>query len=244
MSKALPNHTIFVEGPEDSQFLRELMREWYHMKVTRPEAEKKTAEQEKSGKAGAGEFTDFMHCGGKTQFEKNAPAFQDSTLQGLTNIVFLDADSLQKDETVGGLDKTIELCLSLQVKHNITVSKAFIFPNTILDVENKTVIKRGDETGDLETILHHIAVERRLLECWEKYEECVRNNAHEEEKKYQPPGTKTKFYAYSEAVLRNADNAGGARRQYRNDFWNLDPNQLYLQRLRTFLDEIVLPSSE
>jgi hypothetical protein len=237
--KALKTATIFVEGPEDARFLRDVVEKWYGIKLTLPPEKvsgEKKQDEEKQNELQMGEIADFVYCGGKSNIAMMSPTFQHSSvIMGLQNILFLDADSLAKDEHLGGLDNTLSYIERLKIKHFITIDKAFIFPNTIVFNQE---IRRG-ETGDMETILEQIVVERSLLACWKAYEECIEASAIAEQKRYQAPKAKTKFYAYTEAVLRNADKAGGSRRSYQNKFWNLDPNQPYLKVLKEFLDSII-----
>lgn len=243
--KRLAHVSIFVEGAEDSRFLQEVIQKWYHIKVSRPESSTQEANRNDSEKMPeireqAGEQTDILHIGGKTKIAKAIQAFQENNANGLQNILFLDADSVQKDEQWGGVRNTRAYLNHIRDVHKIVIDKAYIFPNC-------TEVERDDEDteGDLETILEHIAVEKTLLSCWDGYVSCIAQSAVSEKKMYKAPGSKTKFYAYTEAVLRNADDAGGSRRKYQNAFWNLDPNiaQLgglrYLNPLKDFLDTII-----
>lgn len=228
--KVLKHVSLFVEGPEDSRFLQDVIFAWYGVKVTVP-PEANNNRYNAGEKTTAGELTDIIHCGGKSNIAKTAPIFTHSrNIMGFQNILFLDADSPEKDEQIGGLKNTSAYIKRLVNQHSIVIDKVFIFPNN------------EAETGDLETILEQIAVEKSLFDCWKQYEFCIAQNALVEGKEYRAPSAKTKLYAYTEAVLRNPDKAGGARRKYNNKFWNLNPddNLPHLQALKTFLDSIFL----
>ena len=89
----------------------------------------------------------------------------------------------------------------------------FLFPN---DKEN----------GELETLLAQIAVDRKLIECFESYENCIVG--------YEKPVNKSKIYAHLDALLphNNKDNnrkdlIQAANRNYQNvAHWQLDHNYL------------------
>ena len=100
----------------------------------------------------------------------------------------------------------------------------FLFPN---DKDN----------GELETLLAQIAVERKLIECFESYEKCIEG--------YEKPVNKSKIFAYLDALLphNNKDNnkkdlIQEANRNYRNtDHWKLDHD--YLNPLKEFLSKFI-----
>ena len=100
----------------------------------------------------------------------------------------------------------------------------FLFPN------NKN-------NGELETLLAEIAVDRKLIGCFEGYEKCIEG--------YEAPVTKSKIFAYLDALLPhiNKDNnkkdlIQEANRNYRNAaHWNLSHD--YLNPLKDFLTKYI-----
>ena len=88
-------------------------------------------------------------------------------------------------------------------------------------------------TGNLETMLCEIAVDRKILSCFEEYEACIKG--------YEAPVLKSKVFAYLDAVLPERNKKGNkndliqpVNRDYRNPaHWNL--HHEYLQPLHDFL---------
>ena len=105
-----------------------------------------------------------------------------------------------------------------------TSIELFLFPN------NK-------DNGELETLLAQIAVDRKLIDCFESYEKCIEG--------YEKPVNKSKIFAYLDALLphNNKDNnkkdlIQDANRNYKNrDHWKLDTD--YLNPLKEFLSQFI-----
>jgi hypothetical protein len=104
-------------------------------------------------------------------------------------------------------------------RYNIPVN-LFLFPNNSLN-------------GNLETMLSVIAFDRKLIGCFEAYEQCIQG--------YQLPVVKAKIYSYLYALLEPKYKQGGKddllkdeNRNYRNRaHWDL--HHPYLKPLHDFL---------
>ena len=104
----------------------------------------------------------------------------------------------------------------------------FLFPN------NK-------DKGTLEDLLENIIVDKNqpIFDCWNDYENCLRNKKIEGRKKpLTVPAKKTKIYGYLEALLEKTDaekkKIKESNRDYKNkEHWNLDAD--YLNPLKDFL---------
>ena len=100
--------------------------------------------------------------------------------------------------------------------------KLFLFP------DNKS-------NGALESLLIRIAVETKIVQCFEMYESCI--------SEYQSPVLKSKVFAYLDALLPAGNKKGDKNdliqeknRNYRiPEFWDLHDESL--QELRTFLQD-------
>lgn len=89
-------------------------------------------------------------------------------------------------------------------------------------------------TGNLETMLCEVAVEKQILTCFDAYETCISIS-------YKTPVIKAKIFAYLDALLPDKNTRGGGSdliqphtRNYRNAaHWDL--HNEYLQPLKDFL---------
>lgn len=101
--------------------------------------------------------------------------------------------------------------------------KLFLFPSNI-------------GNGALENLLCDIAIERKIIDCFENYQECING--------YEAPVTKSKVYAYLDALLPanqkksdKKDMLKEENRNYRNTHhWNLKHNTL--NSLKDFLSPL------
>ncbi|MGC4035243.1 MAG: hypothetical protein QM764_04720 [Chitinophagaceae bacterium] len=95
----------------------------------------------------------------------------------------------------------------------------------------------NSSSGNLESLLCEIAVERKIITCFENYEICING--------YETPVIKSKVFAYLDALLpaKNKKNDSidliqEKNRNYKNkDHWNLRHD--YLNSLRDFFQNIV-----
>lgn len=130
---------------------------------------------------------------------------------GKKTILILDADN--------DFEKRKNEVLTDFMNYKIPIN-LFLFPNNI-------------DNGNLETLLAQVAVERKLIDCFETYEKCITG--------YQLPANKSKIFAYLDALLppKNKKNdkhdlIQEANRNYANKaHWDL--NHDYLLPLNQFL---------
>lgn len=131
-------------------------------------------------------------------------------------IVILDADN---DYNM----RQSEVAKDFQEK-NIPIN-LFLFPN-------------NNQTGSLENLLCKIAVENKLMQCFEAYENCIEG--------YETPVIKSKVFAYLDALLPKKNKRNDrhdliqeANRNYRNPaHWNL--HHVYLQPFHQFLSPLFI----
>jgi hypothetical protein len=100
--------TIFVEGDNDELFLRQLIEEWYKVKL---------------GKQG--EIGGIIILGGHNEQYKKATTFQTSIDQGYKNIVFEDADLIKDNR---GFTNVCKLLEDQKQKYAMNFDY-FLFPN-------------------------------------------------------------------------------------------------------------------
>lgn len=130
---------------------------------------------------------------------------------GKQTILILDADN-------DFARRQAEIIRDFQ-RYNIPVH-LFLFPN-------------NSSNGNLENLLTEIATDRKLIECFEGYETCIEG--------YQLPISKSKIYAYLDALLPAKNKKNNRKdliepenRNYRNlAHWNL--HHEHLQPLHNFL---------
>lgn len=129
------------------------------------------------------------------------------------SILILDADSdfeARKMEVLSDFEK-----------FGIPI-KLFLFPN-------------NQAQGSLETLLCEIAVEKKIISCFEAYEKCITG--------FQSPVIKSKIFAYLDALLPSNQKKGNSidlisekNRDYRNaHHWDL--NNAFLDPLKAFLQQ-------
>ena len=133
-----------------------------------------------------------------------------------TTILILDADT--------DFNSRREEILNDFAGYEVPIS-LFLFPN-------------NNSAGSLETILCEIAIEITIINCFENYEACIVG--------YEPPVTKSKVFAYLDALLpanrKKNDHNDLIQEKNRNyrvaAHWNL--NHAHLQALREFLNQFIL----
>jgi len=139
------------------------------------------------------------------------PLISQSKNEGKQVILVLDADN--------DFAKRQREVLTDFESYNIPV-KLFLFPN-------------NNNAGNLEILLTEIAVERKLMQCFEAYEACITG--------YESPVIKSKVFAYLDALLPTKNKKNNkqdliqeANRNYQNPaHWNL--HHQYLQPFHDFL---------
>jgi hypothetical protein len=136
---------------------------------------------------------------------------QESSDRGHAIIMIVDADAdfnQRQQEVLADFER------------NNTSVALFLFPNS-------------QHAGNLETLLTEIAVDKKLLQCFEAYEQCIIG--------YESPVIKSKIFAYLDALLPANLKKGNTKdmiqeknRNYRNkNHWKLDDD--YLNPLKDFL---------
>ena len=101
-----------------------------------------------------------------------------------------------------------------------------------LPVDHYFLVPNHGDSGCLETLLERISIprHRHIYECFENYEDCVRNASSE----YVTPDMKAKIYAYCEALgIETNPN----KRDY-NDAAHWDLDSCHLDPLKTFLAKL------
>lgn len=186
---------IYVEGIADLKFLKDFIE--YHFF-----AKKDLGKIDKTKQ----EFISLEHnfliksLDGKNNLKNSLTNIKQYYDLGDTIILIFDADK-SYEEGLNEITKDLE-------KHNILNCKIFLFPN------NK-------DSGSLEDLLLLIMKDKEILKCFEVYEKCL----SEKSQTYTLPATKTKIYAYLEALLnRNSkENIKEHKRDYKNQIhWSLD----------------------
>ena len=130
-------------------------------------------------------------------------------------ILILDADTLSNG---GGFEERKKQIENILKEKKVQQYDLFLFPN------NK-------DDGDLETLLEESInlKHKKLLECFENYEKCIREN--NPGNLYQTPNRKSKMYAYIHAFKFIKKDWHFDEKEY----WNLDSE--YLKALKGFLSE-------
>lgn len=156
----------------------------------------------------------FYRLDGWSGYKKGGVALPDYALKADDDfeiITMLDADISPKErrkEVLADFER-------LGIKSHL-----FLFPN-------------DEAAGEIENVLVQIAVDRKLISCFERYEKCIEG--------YQKPVNKAKVYAYLDALLEpnkkknnKKDFIEEGNRDYRNKVhWDL--HHEYLNPLNEFL---------
>ena len=117
----------------------------------------------------------------------------------------------------------------------------------LLDIKNKNnvdfylfLLPNNSDNGTLETLLMNIINPNNeaILECWQRYEQCLKSKSSIIGKELTLPAIKTKVYAYLEALLddtkKGKEGIKESKRYYKNtNLWKLDSQ--YILPLKEFL---------
>ena len=147
---------------------------------------------------------------------------------GNRNVIIFDADT---PENNGGYAKRKAEIETIKKEQGVNFD-LFLFPN-------------NSSNGDFELLLENIInpEHKVLLDCFEKYEVCVKNSKTNSELTYKLPIRKAKIYSYIDAFPKS-------RRQnerFKNGDWFFDNetywklNDKYLDNLKHFLEQITTP---
>lgn len=171
----------------------------------------------KIGKLGSEDVNpDILIVGGKGNIKKIANQFKENHEFEIKNIIIFDADIFYEEN-----DKFIELKKKFPIEY-------FLLPDNQAD-------------GDLETLLVQIINQENkvIFNCWDGYESCLKTSKRKEGV-FTTPASKTKIYAYLEALLGESDSQKKkikeAERNYQ-DSTHWDLNAPALTNLKTFLDQ-------
>lgn len=140
------------------------------------------------------------------------PDYEQRTKDGFEIITMLDADSNPVERRKEVLVDFVRLGIK---------SHLFLFPN-------------DEATGEMENALVQIAIDGKLISCFERYEKCIDG--------YQKPVNKSKVFAYLDALLKPSQKKNNKKdfieegnRDYRNKtHWDL--HHEYLNTLYQFLE--------
>lgn len=156
--------------------------------------------------------------------------FKEISDQNGKNLVIFDADSPKNG---GGFQTRMNQLVTLKNKVEIEF-ELFLFPN-------------HKDDGDFELLLENIinAKHRVLLECFAKYENCIKSSIDENDDfSYTLPIRKAKIYSYVDAFPKSNSQSekfkNGDYFFWNEEYWNLNSN--YLAPLKEFLvDNLGLP---
>lgn len=209
---------IWVEGKADQKFLADVLKVWFGLAFDHKRFECKEEARRIDLK--------IRDLGGKNAFltEKNSRDFKDNLLNGVTNLVILDADVLAKQRSMIAM-----------VKGDLGIDfPFFLLPDNIRD-------------GELENLLEEIIHpdNQTIFACWTDYETCLKNqdNPTRPGHKFTIPAKKSKIYSYLEVLMGESDSEKELVKDPKRDFtirnhWILDETQKpVLKPLKEFLQK-------
>jgi hypothetical protein len=171
----------------------------------------------KIGKIGSEDVNpDILIVGGKGNIKKIANQFKENNEFEIINVIIFDADIFKEEN-----EKFIELKKYFPIQY-------FLLPD-------------NQSNGDLETLLVQIINQENsvIFDCWEGYENCLKTSKRKDGV-FTTPASKTKIYAYLEALLGESDSQKKkikeAERNYQ-DATHWDLNAPALVNLKQFLDQ-------
>jgi hypothetical protein len=207
----MENIQIFVEGIADQKFIQDIVKAWYNTKLTLGGYQKdKTVQGQIFSVGGKGVFKN------EDKMKVLDTIFKTNRISGVKNLFIFDADEFITES--GNFKEYSKL-------HPI---EYFLLPDNQSD-------------GDLETLLVQIINQENkvIFDCWEGYENCLKTSKRKDGI-FTTPASKTKIYAYLEALLGESDSQKKkikeAERNYQDtNHWDL--NAPVLTNLKTFLDQ-------
>jgi hypothetical protein len=141
------NIKIFVEGTGDKAFIRDILKLWYKLELSKKELDEL-----------------ILDCKGFAKMELHLDEFQQinkgQKREGGVNIVIFDADSTGNGAFHGFNDKL--LYLEAKKKELGINFETYLFPDNATD-------------GTIETLLETCInpVHQNILDCWHDFETCV-----------------------------------------------------------------------
>ena len=207
----MENIQIFVEGIADQKFIQDIVKAWYNTKLTLGGYQKdKTVQGQIFSVGGKGVFKN------EDKMKVLDTIFKTNRISGVKNLFIFDADEFIIES--GNFKEYSKL-------HPI---EYFLLPDNQSD-------------GDLEMLLVQIINQENkvIFDCWEGYENCLKTSKRKDGI-FTTPASKTKIYAYLEALLGESDSQKKkikeAERNYQDtNHWDL--NAPVLANLKTFLDQ-------
>ncbi len=209
---------FWVEGVADQKLLADLLKTWFGINF---QGDLKPNQTWK-GMDAPNQFSILLASLGGVEGirpEKKKNDFDQNTVQGIPNIVFLDADDNFQAR------KTEVENYRQQMQFDF-----FLLPD-------------HQSPGDLETLLEGIINldNQPIFHCWNDYETCLRgqNNLQSPNGNFTLPARKTKIYAYLEALFGETKKQKELIKEASRDYtltahWNL--NSPVLLPLRQFLE--------
>jgi hypothetical protein len=207
----MENIQIFVEGVADQKFFQDIIEAWYNEKLTLGGYQKdKTVHGQIFSVGGKGVFKN------EDKMKVLDTIFKANRISGVKNIFIFDADEF------------------------VIESKNFVEYSKIHPIQY-FLLPDNQSDGDLETLLVQIINQENkvIFDCWEGYENCLKTS-NGKEGVFTTPASKTKIYAYLEALLGESDSQKKkikeAERNYQ-DATHWDLNAPALVNLKQFLDQ-------
>lgn len=205
---------FWVEGTADQKFLADVLKHWFNLSCSKKYIYRDEANQI---------VVKIQNLGGKNKFlaDEISSLFAQNNLQGIKNVVILDADRFE-----------------VQCEHveNMKIELGIPFPYYLLpDHQND-----GELENLLESIIH--TQNKNIFECWDSYEACLKqhDNPTRPGNKYTIPAKKSKIYSYLEVLLGETDAEKELAKDPKRDFtnanhWQLDHTTEPLKPLYDFL---------
>ena len=203
--------SIFVEGDGDKKFIEDIIQ---YLKdeniINLPDNDFKEKISETKG------WTTLKSNQGQSHRNK----MKQTMLRGGVNLVIFDADS--------DIETRRQELIDLKKQYDLDF-EIFLFPN-------------DKDPGAIEELLEKIInpANQCVLDCWKNYENELSQQIIEWKKPKQPttPSSKSKIYAYLEALVGNTHSEKKRIKDPNRDFcnknfWNLET--LYIKPLRDFL---------
>jgi hypothetical protein len=230
MSTSPANLKIFVEGPDDSTFIKACIYQWFQVKISSSDASKDSSNVEGIVIELGGFSKHIMDFGKSTPLLARIIKSQQSSKIPWANIFIFDADDEIKDVKNGGFEKRKAYIQEQARNEGFSIADEELF---LLPYNAKYRTSTGDiiHDGDLESLLTRVTAIPQIIECWDNYADCIKPYIQDN----HTLSRKSKIFSYAEA-LTGFDSAGGRERKYLNTHhWNLDPTSQYLQPLHAFL---------
>lgn len=160
---------------------------------------------------------EIISGGGYTNLSNISPSLEQNQDLGIKNLFIYDTDS---DNNNGGFDDRKKYLEDKLKELNIQF-ELFLLPNNIDD-------------GNFETLYEKIINQghKGIIDCFNKYENCLKQYKDNEIEKYKSPNQKAKMYAYIEA-FKNSRFKSNDYKFDNPEYWDLDNE--YLEPLKQFL---------